>query len=110
MTPSKRRKPLAQKDKTQALLTRSPSESDQGQLSIQQCRDILCRDGAVYTNEQLAIIRKVLYTLAELDYRYHTRNKQSSTLIIPIDKNPSSHHDYEQESHPLFPRLYRRAG
>lgn len=37
-------------------------------LSLAQCRRILERDGAKYSDEQVQKIRDVLYVLGELDY------------------------------------------
>jgi hypothetical protein len=37
-------------------------------LSIAQCQKILKEHGGNYTNEQVQMIREVLYNLAELDY------------------------------------------
>lgn len=37
-------------------------------ISIAQCRKILEEGGASYSDEQVRIIRDVLYNLAELDY------------------------------------------
>jgi hypothetical protein len=37
-------------------------------LSITQCRKILEEGGSKYSDEQVRLIREVLYTLGELDY------------------------------------------
>lgn len=47
--------------------------SYEGKLSVAECREILCREGAKYTDEQISLIRKVLYALAEVDYAYHCK-------------------------------------
>lgn len=44
-------------------------EMEEGKkLSIAQCRKILEEGGTMYSDEQVRIIREVLYNLGELDY------------------------------------------
>ncbi len=83
-----------------------------GKLSIVQCKAILCKDGAVYSDEEVAIIRQTLYALAEVDYKYHQRKKQQqeqeqhAATIIPLHKADNE----QQNSYSLHPRIYRRTG
>ncbi len=81
-----------------------------GQISIEDCKAILCKDGAEYSDVQVEVIRRVLYALAEVDYKYHTdlnqNSNQQQATIISLD---TLKNDEQQESHTLFPRKYRRA-
>jgi hypothetical protein len=44
----------------------SPSfEDDNGQIPLPECRAILCRDGATYTDEEIILIRRALYSWQE---------------------------------------------
>lgn len=105
-----KRKYFARKVKTRSRPIQAAPDPEDGKLALRQCRDILCREGAVYTDEQVATIRKVLYALAAVDYRYHIQHKHPARLNVSSDKNPSTYHEHQQESDPVLPRLYGRAG
>ena len=82
--------------------------NETGKLAIAQCRAILCKEGAVYSDEEVYLVRKVLYALAEVDYKYHcNQQEQRQTTTIPLN---TSIEDDQQESHSLHPRIYRRTG
>lgn len=84
-------------------------------ISLTECRSILCMNGAFYSDEEIELIRKVLYALAEVDYQFHQQtalNKQEEpppNRIISFTSQPDDH-DQQQKSHSLFPRKHRRAG
>jgi hypothetical protein len=104
--PQKITKPLPQTQNDEA-----------GKLSIAQCKEILCREGAKYSDEEVSLVRKVLYALAEVDYDYHCKllSKQSSnrdttsTTTIPLHTTPINI-NAQQESHSLRPGIHRRTG
>jgi hypothetical protein len=105
-----------------ALSTTEPTaqKTQPRQLSIEECKAILCANGKRYTDEQVVLIRKVLYTLAEIDYNYHCKlfsSQRSQAQIIPFNpttstsENPNDNNELrEQKSHSLLPRIYGRTG
>lgn len=93
-----------------------------GKLSIAQCKAILCKEGATYSDEQISLIRQALYTLAGIDYKYHYNLKQkrrqpeqhhqeaSGLSFLPVYFPSNITTDNEQQnSYSLHPRIYRRA-
>lgn len=84
---------------------------EHGKISIAQCRDILWREGAEYTDEEVALLRKVLYALAEVDYAYHCKqsSRQLTTHTIPLN-TISQKVNEQQEGNYLHPGIYRRTG
>ncbi len=53
-------------------------------LSITKCRKILGKDGAMYTDEEIIVLRDVLYKVAELYVENLERNG-------PLDGSTSNH-------------------
>ena len=82
-----------------------------GLLSTYACREILCKDGAKYTDAEIETISRVLWALAQVDYAYHSKlfalPSSSPTTIIPLNTAPD---EPQPQSHSLRPRLYRRTG
>jgi hypothetical protein len=108
------------KGKRKTKIIRLPSAEEHndgdtsGQLSLERCTEILCREGAQYSEEEVKMVRKLLYGLAELDYKYHcnlnSQNRSSSTTtIIPLYPY-SDEESAQQKSHSILPRKYRRTG
>jgi len=67
------------------------------ELSIQECRKILCSNGDQYTDDEIKEIRKLILNLVEIDYRYYQackRNKQQEAKII----NLHQHNDEERKA------------
>jgi len=44
-------------------------------LSLEKCKEILEKSGKIYTLEQVKIIRKALYELAEIDFQLFKEGK-----------------------------------
>jgi hypothetical protein len=59
-------------------------------LSIAQCRKILEEGGTLYSEEQIRIIRDVLYNLGELDYLIFKQ--------IPICDKKDGNHDISEKA------------
>lgn len=53
-------------------------------LSITKCRKILGKDGAIYTDEEIIVLRDVLYKIAELYLKNLERNEH-------LDGSKSNH-------------------
>lgn len=103
---------MSQKKRTRIIklqrIEKQSEAAEAGWLSLSDCKAILCEDGAEYSEEEVVLIRKVLYALAEVDYTYHASQNKQPTLIIPLKATSTDH--AQQESHSLCPRLYRRTG
>lgn len=51
-------------------------------ISLKKCKEILPKDGSVYTDEEVAQIRDFLYMLAKLDYKAFLKTQKEEA------KNP----------------------
>lgn len=55
------------------------------ELSIQECKNILCRNGEHYTDEEIKEIRTFMIHLVEIDFYYFNikqKEKQGAAKII----------------------------
>ena len=69
------------------------------ELSLQECRNILCRNGEQYTEEEIKEIRTFLLHLVEIDfYCFNTlqREKQGSAKVIEITASDNENNTYKQ--------------
>ncbi|MDZ4792831.1 MAG: hypothetical protein SGI83_01000 [Bacteroidota bacterium] len=74
-------------------------------VSIEQCREIMNRDGLKYTDEELHVIRDFMYLIADIT-RSHYERIQEKNKIIDINENNC---DHETKSLFIRPGQYRRA-
>lgn len=74
-------------------------------VSIEQCREIMNRDGVEYTDEELLVIRDFMYLIVDIT-RSHYERVQDQSKIIDINENNT---DHETKSISIRPGEYRRA-
>ena len=77
-------------------------------ISVAECREILNREGIVYTDEEIIVVRDFIHQLAEINYLYYLGWKQHQNETKVIDINTTNEH--ETQSHTLHPGEYRRTG
>lgn len=65
----------------------------QPELSIQECRGILCRNGDEYTDEQIKEIRTLILKLVEIDFNfYHTiKREQGESKLVDLRTGQKNH-------------------
>ena len=85
------------------------------QLSLERCRAILCREGATYSDEEVKLVRRLLYVFAELNYNNHCKAESQAppatpAKIIPLNNTKADDLPSEQKSDFVLPRKYRRTG
>jgi len=62
----------------------------QPELSVQECRNILCRNGEQYTDEEIKEIRTLILHLVEIDFHYfhaQRRKQQEEAKVINLFTN-----------------------
>ncbi len=80
---------------------------ENAQLDLDTCKRILNTDGNEYTDAAIIQIRDYLYQLAEIECRYFKQwQAEQNNNVVSINMNE---HETEQ-SIPLYPGEYRRAG
>lgn len=74
------------------------------QLSLQTCREILCKDGEQYTDEEINEIRALIICLVEIDYlhfkKWMEKEKEKQIQvqdekIIPLQKDANNSQEYK---------------
>ena len=60
--------------------------SDEKKLSIAHCRKVLSKDGSIYSDEEIVIIRDFLYQMAWLDYNIYINQKNNEKERNSIHK------------------------
>ena len=62
----------------------------QPELSLQECRNILCKNGEHYTDEEIKEIRTLILHLVEIDFHYfHTQRlkQQEEAKVLNLFSN-----------------------
>lgn len=86
----------------------APSGCIVEKLSLAECKEILNKEGIIYTDEEIIVVRDFIHQLAEINYLYYLEWKQQQNETKIIDINASNEH--ETQSHTLHPGEYRRTG
>lgn len=69
------------------------------ELSIQECREFLCKDGEEYTDEEIKEIRALIINLVEIDFCFYMkckRQKREDCKIIDLEKRDTNPGDYKE--------------
>ena len=70
------------------------------QISLQKCREVLCKNGEEYTDQEIEEIRAIIINLVEIDYfnfkKWMEKEKEKQDLkIIPLKKDVNNPGDYK---------------
>lgn len=69
------------------------------ELSIQECKNILCRSGENYTEEEIKEIRTFMLHLVEIDFYYFNtvqKEKQRGAKVIELAPNKTENETYRE--------------